>query len=150
MHQSSLLKRLNESLLSLKTTQAETYKVLPSPPLFREAPKYVGYHDLDSLKIQSESPIEVPAFSLLRCTFEDPAFKEKKMRTEDLFSMLEERYAWLKTEDGLQYEVSLLQDFWPKIQSRSSTDHLMGHPTRYSLLQANNRGRHLVLDLCNH
>lgn len=101
----SHLERFNASLASLKSTQTEAFTVLPQPKIYTEDPKYQVFHSLDDLGINADASLEVPVYTLLRCAIEGLAAKEKKAGTEELFAVLETRYAWLRSEPGLEYQV---------------------------------------------
>jgi len=81
--------------------------VLPRPHPSEEDPQYRDSHSLDDLRISSEAALEVSEYSLLRCALEGLAVREEKATKEELFAMLEERYSWLKTEEGIEYQSSL-------------------------------------------
>ncbi|KAL5508475.1 hypothetical protein ACEPAH_6094 [Sanghuangporus vaninii] len=106
-HQVSLLKRLNTSLAELKASQAETHAVLPAPSVSYEPKEFAELHNLEKFGIERDAPIEVPEFTLLRCTIEGLLAEDKKATKEELFALLEERFSWLKTDEGLTYENSL-------------------------------------------
>ncbi|KAL5527163.1 hypothetical protein ACEPAG_5954 [Sanghuangporus baumii] len=106
-HQVSLLKRLNTSLAELKASQAETHAVLPAPSVSYEPKEFAELHDLEKLGIEKDAPIEVPEFTLLRCTIEALLAEGKKATKEELFALLEERFTWLKTDEGFAYQNSL-------------------------------------------
>ncbi|KAL5530503.1 hypothetical protein ACEPAF_6761 [Sanghuangporus sanghuang] len=110
-HQVSLLKRLNTSLAELKASQAETHAVLPAPSASYEPKQFAEFHKLEKLGIERDTPIEVPEFTLLRCTIEGLLAEGKKATKEELFALLEERFSWLKTDEGLTYQNSL----WEKL-----------------------------------
>ncbi|EJD00932.1 uncharacterized protein FOMMEDRAFT_147624, partial [Fomitiporia mediterranea MF3/22] len=126
-HQVALLKRLNASLADLKGTQAEARTVLPSLPTPLEPAEFTEIHTLDELKLDGEAPITVPAFTLLRCTIEGLAKEGKKPTREELFSLLEERYTWLKSDEGLAYQDSLWETLStnPSFSTSKETDRLI-------------------------
>ncbi|TDL29249.1 hypothetical protein BD410DRAFT_11556 [Rickenella mellea] len=107
LHHLGLLERLNTSIKSLKATQNEAFSVLPKPTRPTEDPKYEDFHSLDELQLSADVPLEVPEYTLLRCAIEGLAAQEKKVETEELFEVLQQRYPWLKTDEGLQYRNSL-------------------------------------------
>ena len=79
--------------------------MLPSPPTTGEPRELAEKHSLEELNLAREAPISVTGFTLLRCTIEGLARDGKKMTKEELFGMLEEQYQWLKTDEGLEYQV---------------------------------------------
>ena len=99
---------MHSSLISLKSTQAETFAILPKPkPRPLEESKYLNAHSLDDLSeldaLEVDKPLNVPEFTLLRCAIEGCG--EKKPTSQQLFELLEARFEWLKTEKGRLYEV---------------------------------------------
>ena len=79
--------------------------MLPSPPTTGEPRELAEKHSLEEFNLAQEAPINVPGFTLLRCTIEGLARDGKKMTKEELFGALEERYPWLTTDEGLEYQV---------------------------------------------
>ncbi|OCB84572.1 hypothetical protein A7U60_g8558 [Sanghuangporus baumii] len=98
-------------LPELKASQAETHAVLPAPSASYEPKQFAEFHKLEKLGIERDTPIEVPEFTLLRCTIEGLLAEGKKATKEELFALLEERFSWLKTDEGLTYQNSL----WEKL-----------------------------------
>ncbi|THH03309.1 hypothetical protein EW145_g6359 [Phellinidium pouzarii] len=108
-HQTSLLTRLNESLASLKSSQAEAFAVLPSPSPSPESSDLAQKHSLKDLRLEQDAAIEIPEHTFLRCAIEDLSAEGKKATKEELFSLLQVRFTWLKSEKGAEYEKSLWQ-----------------------------------------
>ncbi|KAI5119764.1 hypothetical protein M0805_004096 [Coniferiporia weirii] len=106
-HQASLLARLNASLVSLKSSQAETFAVLPAPTASREPPEFAQNSSLKDLDLIPDSAIEIPEFTLLRCAIQSLSAEGKKVTREELFSFLDEKYTWLRSEKGVEYKNSL-------------------------------------------
>ncbi|KAF5387839.1 hypothetical protein D9615_000605 [Tricholomella constricta] len=114
-HHLSLLRRLNESLTSLKESQKESYSVLPRPEPFKEPARYQACHSVvDMLKEIGDKAADmenIPPVTLIRCGLE--SFGEgkegdlSKPTTEELFQYLEGQVPWLASEDGLKYEQKL-------------------------------------------
>lgn len=104
-HQISLLSKLRESLGVLRDKQAETFAVLPKTPPPQEDRKYKDIHDLEGLGVSSESPIDVPEYTVLRCAIESLNAQKKLTTKEEIFSVLESQYPWLTTEKGIEIEV---------------------------------------------
>ncbi|KAH8113342.1 hypothetical protein DFH11DRAFT_1878504 [Phellopilus nigrolimitatus] len=106
-HQISLLTRLNESLITFRTAQAETLNVLPSPSIPREPSDLARKHSLQELDLDLNAPIDIPGLTLLRCAIEGLAAEGKKATKDELFVMLEEKFPWLNSEKGAEYLSSL-------------------------------------------
>ena len=104
-HHITLLARMNDSLQALKTVQKETFAVLPQPSSKKENRHFEDFHTLDELNISPDAPIDVPEYTLLRCTIEGYSSQGEKLTKEEIFTMFEERYPWLKTDEGMAYEV---------------------------------------------
>ena len=52
--------------------------------------------------------ITIPPFTFLRCAIEGLAMEGKKLTKEELFTSLEEKFPWLRSEDGINYQVSYI------------------------------------------
>jgi len=97
-HRKELLAKLTTSLESLKTTQAETNRVLPTPDPYQDS-LYGQCHTLDEIVATSEGKRDVPDFALLRCAIADITAQKKQTTTEEVFAILETKLPWLKEED---------------------------------------------------
>ncbi|KAH0587835.1 hypothetical protein H2248_006591 [Termitomyces sp. 'cryptogamus'] len=115
-HHLSLLRKLNESLASLRKSQIETNSVLPLPDPSQEAPNFQACHRIaDILKLLDPKDPDVhsiPPITLLRCSLQGfSKGKESEMSqptTEELFRYMEGQIPWLVSEEGLRYEVQIL------------------------------------------
>ena len=135
LHQLGLLKRFNERLVGLQAQQEEARRVLPSPALFKEESQYATCKDLDSLSIKSDAPISVPPASFLRCALADKTV-DNKTTAEDLFNKLEARYSWLKSDEGLQYEVRVVTSSVADVY-KLELDYIMGNFTKRAMFHVN-------------
>ncbi|KAH0587834.1 hypothetical protein H2248_006591 [Termitomyces sp. 'cryptogamus'] len=116
-HHLSLLRKLNESLASLRKSQIETNSVLPLPDPSQEAPNFQACHRIaDILKLLDPKDPDVhsiPPITLLRCSLQGfSKGKESEMSqptTEELFRYMEGQIPWLVSEEGLRYEDLLWQ-----------------------------------------
>ncbi|GLB34034.1 putative peroxisomal membrane anchor protein (Pex14p) conserved region [Lyophyllum shimeji] len=114
-HHLALLRRLNESLASLKESQKESHAVLPRPEPFREPPQFRECHSVaDVLKVLGDKEPDmhsIPPVTLLRSGIEGfgkgKDADQAQPTTEDLFQYLEGQLPWLVSDDGLKYEQKL-------------------------------------------
>ncbi|KAF8076637.1 hypothetical protein FPV67DRAFT_1664894 [Lyophyllum atratum] len=114
-HHLSLLRRLTESLASLKESQTESYRGLPRPELYKEPLEFQACHTVaDMLKELGQKDPDmhsIPPLTLIRCGLEgygkgkDDA--DSSPTTEELFRYLEGQVPWLVSEEGLIYEQKL-------------------------------------------
>ncbi|KAJ7068524.1 hypothetical protein C8F01DRAFT_1017949 [Mycena amicta] len=113
-HQLSLMRRLNESIASLKQAQTDISPVLPKPAPFKytEPPELASCVSVDALlqaaKVSGETAevAKVDAISLLRCALAD--FRRGEMarnpNTGELFTFLEGKLPFLVSEEGRLFE----------------------------------------------
>lgn len=114
-HHLSLLRRLTESLASLKQSQTESYAVLPPPEPFKEALQFRECHAVaDVLEVLGDKDPDmhsIPPVTLLRCGIQSfgkgKDIELAQPTTEDLFQYLEGQVPWLVSEEGLKYERKL-------------------------------------------
>ncbi|KAL6305817.1 hypothetical protein BKA93DRAFT_895834 [Sparassis latifolia] len=107
-HQRNLLGKLTDSVTALKTTQTETFVILPQAEPFKDPAQYGDCHTLDEFVAASKDSRDLPPFSLLRCAIEGLVSQDQKPTTEDIFQTLESKLPWLKSEEeGVQFEAKL-------------------------------------------
>ena len=116
VHHLSLLRKLNESLASLKASQIETNSVLPMPDPSQEAANFQACRTIaDILKLlDAKNPDmhSIPPITLLRCSLQGfgkgKEHEASQPTTEELFRYMEGQIPWLVSEEGLKYEVRIL------------------------------------------
>jgi hypothetical protein len=145
-HQSGLMLRLHESLVTFKKKQAECFISLPKPMLYKEEPEYAACHSLDDIlacrrkaDIDDDDAGDTSNVSILRSAIEELARSKEStegISTGDLFDYLEVKLPWLKGEQGAECENDLWQMlnecplFTSTSPQSSSSSSIREHPSR--------------------
>ncbi|KAG6903422.1 hypothetical protein C0995_005445 [Termitomyces sp. Mi166 len=116
-HHLSLLRKLNESLASLKKSQTEVNSVLPSPDPSQEVPNFQACHTIaDILGLLDDKDPDmhsIPPITLLRCSLrgfgKGKEGEASQPTTEELFRYMEGQIPWLVSQEGQKYEELLWQ-----------------------------------------
>ncbi|OCH94336.1 hypothetical protein OBBRIDRAFT_789466 [Obba rivulosa] len=122
-HQRSLLEKYTQALEELKSTQQETFAILPQPEPFKDV-KYQHCHTLDELVAHSEDQRDIPDVTVLRCALEDLRAQKKSASTEEIFAAVEAKLPHLKAEGAQQYRARI----WESLSTHSvfHTDEVEG------------------------
>lgn len=131
-HQLDLVERLRASVRSLRTTQEETFTVLPTakPPGLREDAPFSGCLNLEGLdaKIESEKigVDAVPYFTVLRCALASGKL-EKQPTTEELFKSIEDHLPRLGLANNVELQVGLCPCFYDPRWSSTTIGSTVGN-----------------------
>lgn len=112
-HQVAQLRRLTASLAELRTTQRETFAVLPAPAPAHRAPEPAEFAEKQSLAEVNADEVAkggvVPPYTLLRCAIADLVARDARKPTgEEVLALLDTRFGCLAREEGAEYRVRVV------------------------------------------